>query len=299
VTSDPPSSDRRANKQLSRIVAYLSASESIMNSARRILLRRIRALAMAVALCLIGACDALENSILEEVSDRHYPVDSTAPTISISNRDGSVSVYGAGGDVREIRVEVLKKAFTPERLKAISVRVNAQANSISIETDVPENRKLFSDRSGTVDLVIVVPQAATISKLELGNGEVLIEEVRSPEAHARLGNGRLFVHNCFASLDIQVQTGNVGLIYDWWEESDFSIRAKIEDGNTFAFLPDEAGFHLIAKSETGKVSNDFEEKEQREPAGTNHVDLLVGGVNKPKIEIETNDGNIRIAEHNP
>ncbi|HLW34917.1 MAG TPA: DUF4097 family beta strand repeat-containing protein [Chthoniobacterales bacterium] len=253
---------------------------------------------MATVLLMEG-CEPADDSILEEVSDRHYPVDSVSPTISVSNRDGSVSIYGAGGDLREIRVEVLKKAFTPERLKAISVTVNAQPNSISIETDIPENRKLFSDRSGTVDLVIVVPQAATISKLELHNGEVLLEEVRSPEGHARLGTGRLFVHNCFGSFDIQVQTGNVGLIYDWWEQRDFSIRSRIEDGNAFAFLPDEAAFHLIANSVSGKVANDFEEKEQRQPEGTNHADVLVGGLEKPKIEIETNDGNIRIAEHNP
>ena len=247
----------------------------------------------------IQGCEPAETSILEEVSDRHYPIDSLSPTISVSNRDGSISIYGAGGDVREIRVETLKKAFTPERLKSISVRVNAQSNSISIETDVPQNRKLFSDRSGTVDLVIIVPQAATISKLELSNGEMLIEEMRSAEAHARLGSGRLFVHNCFGSIDIVIQTGNLGLFYDWWEDHDFSIRTKINDGNAFAFLPEEAAFHLIASSVTGKVANDFEEKEQRRPEGTNHADQLVGGAATPKIEIEANEGNIRIAEHNP
>lgn len=253
---------------------------------------------LAIASFMEG-CQPSEDSILEEISDRHYPVDSTSPTLSVSNRDGSISIYGAGGNVREIRVETRKKAFTPERLKAISVRVNAQSNSISIETDLPENRSLFSDRSGTVDLVIVVPQAAKISKLELGNGEVLIEEVRSSEARAKLGSGRLFVHNCFGTFDIHVDTGNVGLIYEWWEDQDFSIRSVIDDGNAFAFLPEDAAFHLIASSVTGKVSNDFEEKEQRRAEGTNHVDVLVGGADKPKIEIETHDGNIRIAEHNP
>ncbi len=255
-------------------------------------------LALAMVLFTEG-CRPSDDSILEEVSDRRYPVDSTSPTISVSNHDGSISIYGAGGDVREVRVETLRKAFTPERLKAISVRVNAQSNSISIETDYPPNRGLFSDRSGTVDLVIVVPQAATISKLELAKGEVLIEEMRSPEAHAQLGSGRLFAHNCFGSLDLHVETGNVGLVYEWWEEHDFSIRATVEDGNAFASLPEEAAFHLIANTVTGKIANDFEEKEQRRKESTDHVDVLVGGAEKPKIEIETHDGNIRIAEHNP
>ena len=248
---------------------------------------------------LIEGCEPAENSILEEVSDRHYPVESAAPTISVSNHDGSVSIYGAGGDLREVEVKTLKKAFTPERLNAISVRVSAQTNSVSIDTDFPENRKLFSDRSGTVDLVIIVPQATAISKLDLANGEVLIEELRSSEAHVQLGSGRMFIHNCFGRFDVAVQTGNVGLFYDWWEHRDFAIMARIADGNAFAFLPDEAAFHLVANSVNGKIANDFEDKEQRHAEGTKHVDVLVGGLDKPKIQIETTDGNIRIAEHNP
>jgi len=255
--------------------------------------------ALTILLCLYG-CELPDDSGLEEVSDRRYPVDSTAPTISVTNRDGSISIYGAGGDVREVRVETLKKAYTPERLKAITTRVTAQQDSISIETIYPpDSGGRFSDRSGTVDYVIVVPQAATISKLELTNGEVLLEEIRSEEAHAQLGNGRLFAHNCFGNLDIGVKTGNLALVYEWWEESDFSIHAAVTDGNASAYLPEDAAFHLVARTETGKIANDFVEMKQRASEPVNHIDRLVGGAEKPKIEIETHDGNIRIAEHNP
>jgi hypothetical protein len=72
-----------------------------MNLPRIILKIGIRALAVAATLCWSG-CEPAENSILEEVSDRRYTVDSIAPTISVTNRDGSISIYGAGGDVREV-----------------------------------------------------------------------------------------------------------------------------------------------------------------------------------------------------
>ena len=256
--------------------------------------------AMAVVASLIGGCRPSGDSILEEMSDRRYPIDPAGATISVTNRDGSIRIYGAGGNVREVRVETVTRAYTPERLKAISVQVSAQQNSISINTVYPaDSESRFSDRSGTVDYVIVVPQTMKISKLELGNGEVLIEEMRSVEAHADLGIGRLFVHNCFGNLDIRVKTGNLALVYEWWEEQDFSIHAAVEDGNSFASLPAEAVFHLVAHTVTGKIANDFEEKEQRRAESTNQVDLSVGGAEKPKIEIETQDGNIRIAEHNP
>jgi hypothetical protein len=254
-----------------------------------------------LTIVLLNSCELPDDSGLEEVSDQRYPVDSTSPTISVSNRDGSISIYGAGGDLREVRVKTLKKAYTPERLKAISTRVIAEKNSISIETIYPsESGGTFSDRSGTVDYVIVVPQDATISKLDLTNGEVLIEEIRSKEAHAQLGNGRFLIHNCFGSLDAHLKTGNLTLLYEWWEEeSDFSIRAVVDDGNASATLPEDATFHLVANTGTGKIANQFQEKEQRRGDSPNHVDLLVGGAEKPRIEMEAQEGNVRIAEHDP
>lgn len=272
-----------------------------MREITTVFLKSIARAALPFAVSFIGACRPAGDPTLEEISDRRYQVDPNATTISVTARDGSIRVYGAGGDVREVQVEAVKKAYTPERLKAINVQVTQQKNSISIETVYPpDGSGTFSDRSGTVDYVIVVPQAATISKLELGNGEVLLEEMRSKEAHAQLGTGRLFVHNCFGTLDIGVQTGNVALVFEWWEEErDFSIKATVDDGNAFAYLPEEAEFHLMARTATGKIANDFEDKEQRGAEFPKQIDVLVGGAEQPKIQIESRDGNIKIAEHNP
>src|ERR1043166_5725210 len=255
---------------------------------------------VAIVLSLSG-CQRRTGEALEELSDRRYPVDSASPTISVTNRDGAISVYAGSEDVREVRVETLKKAYTAERLKTISTRVTPDKNSISIETIYPTpSGGTFSDRSGTVDYVITVPQNATIAKLDLTNGEVLIEGVRSKESHAQLGSGRLFVHNCFGSVDAHVKTGNLALVYEWWEEqSDFVIRAGVEDGNAFAYLPKDATFHLVANTGTGKIANDFGPKEQRRAEMTNHLDLRIGGAERPRIEMEAQDGNVRIAEHNP
>lgn len=265
------------------------------------LLRKSIALASLIPLvCLTGSCRPPSDTALEEVSERRYPIDPATGSISIKNRDGSIRIYGAGGNLREVRVETVTRAYTPARLKTISVQVSSQKNSISIETLYPpDSGSTLSDRSGTVDYVIVVPQSIKIEKLELSNGEVLIEEVRSAEAHAELGTGRLFIHNCFGNLDVHVKTGNLALVYEWWEDQDFSIQAAVDDGNSFAYLPEDAAFHLLARTVTGKIANDFEEKEERGAESTNQIDLLVGGANKPKIEIESRDGNIRIAEHIP
>ena len=246
-----------------------------------------------------GGCRQATESTLEEMIDNRYPIEPTA-TLNISNHDGSIRVYGAGGDTREVRVEAVKKAYSAERLKAISMQVSAKPDSITINTVYPENSKTgFSDRSGTVDYVIVVPQSMRISELKLENGEVLLEEIRSGEAQVYLGNGRLFAHNCFGNLDLHLKTGNLAIVYEWWEEEEFSIRSSIEDGNAFAYIPSDASFHLIASTATGQIGNDFETKENRHAEPVRKIDMMVGDGGKTTFQFENQDGNIKISEHNP
>jgi DUF4097 and DUF4098 domain-containing protein YvlB len=261
--------------------------------------RPIRVLLASIASCLLFSCRPPVDKTLEEMIDHVYPVEPTT-TLSVTNRDGSIRVYAAGGEMQEVRVEAIKKAYSAERLKAISVRVSAQPNAISIETIYPPASPIgLSDRSGTVDYIIVVPQTIRISKLELTNGEVQLDGLRSEEAHAQLGSGRLFAHNCFGNLDLKLKSGNLAIAYEWWEDLEFSIRATIQDGNAFAYIPTDAAFHLIAHTATGKIANDFSEKEDRRAEPINKIDMSVNGGTKTTFQFETQDGNIKIAEHNP
>jgi DUF4097 and DUF4098 domain-containing protein YvlB len=249
--------------------------------------------------CWLAGCRPAVDQTLEETIDHTYPVEPTA-RLSVTNRDGSIRVYGAGGNIREVRVEAIKKAYKPERLKAISVQISAKPDSISIETNFPDDSNAgFSDRSGTVDYVIVVPQTMRILKLELGDGEIQVEEMRGEKARVQLGNGRVFAHNCFGNLDLNVKTGNLAIFYDWWEDAEFSIHATVEDGNSLAYIPSDAAFHLIAHAATGKIGNDFAEKEQRHAELVDKIDMLVGGGGSATFQLEAEDGNIKISEHNP
>ena len=261
--------------------------------------KAIRFAPASIAFCLLLSCRPAVDRTLEEMIDHRYPIEPTA-TLSVTNRDGSIRVYGAGSETRSVRVEAIKKAYSPERLKAISVQISAGPKSISIETIYPTDSDAgFSDRSGTVDYVIVVPHTIRISKLELTNGEVQLDGMSSDEARAQLGNGRLFAHNCFGNLNLSLKTGNLAIVYEWWEEREFSIHATIQDGNAFAYIPTEAAFHLIAHTATGKIANDFAAKEQRRTEPINKVDMLVGGGGKTTFQFETQDGNVKIAQHNP
>src|SRR6266404_642107 len=135
-----------------------------MNSAFN---RAVRLIALASCLIpFISSARAVE--VMEEIVEQKYPCDADA-TLSIRNTDGSVRIYA--GDVAQISIQAIKKAYTSERLKKIVVDVKATPKSVAIETIMPRRENVFSlnDRSGTVDYVIVVPPTTKITRLELVN----------------------------------------------------------------------------------------------------------------------------------
>jgi hypothetical protein len=234
---------------------------------------------------------------LEEIFEHTYPFDPGA-AISLTSIDGSVEIHGSAKP--EIHLQVIKKAYTAARLHSISVNVSAQPNSISIETIFPPKKNWsFSDRSGTVDYIIVVPETARIARLELRNGEISVAGMQGGDVHANLGNGRLFVRNCFCDIQAREVTGALILMYDWWNPRKFSADTQIADGNLFAVIPGDASFHLIAEAANGKIGNDFAEKEQRTGAPVTKVDSLVGASPQATINLRAIDGNIKIVEANP
>jgi len=254
-------------------------------------------LCVVLASLLLPGCGSAADRTLEQVIEQTYQIDpSTA--ISIKNLDGSIQVYGSSSS--EMELEAIKKAYTPERLNKIKVNVSAKPGSISIETNFPPRKKWgFFDRSGTVDYIIVVPQISKMLRLELADGELSIEGIRSGEVYADLGNGRLFNRNCFANLHSSVRTGVLAIIYDWWEPRQFSIDAQIEDGNASALIPGEASFHLVAESVTGKIVNDFAAQEERHGSAVGKIDIVAGEGPQADIRIHATDGKIKVTEANP
>jgi hypothetical protein len=241
---------------------------------------------MPFVLCL-GAVE-----VVEEVVEQKYPCDPDA-TLSIRNTDGSVRIYGA--DVAEISVEAIKKAYTSERLEKIVVDVKATRKSVAIETIFPprENGFSLSDRSGTVDYIIIVPQTTKITQLELVNGEVLVDGLRGGSATAHLVNGWLGGHNCFCALNLSIVNGRIDLAYDWWDSERFSVKASSENASIRAILPSDASATIAAQAPTGWIVNGFEPKSAAaEPPHT--LNFAIGTEAEATFEIKAANGNIRI-----
>lgn len=244
-------------------------------------------------LSLSGLCvTAFALEPLEEVVDQKYQVDPNV-ALSVQNIDGSIRVYAA--DKPEVRIQAIKKSYSAERLHGIVVDVKASPNEIAVTTNFPPRKGAVSDRSGTVDYIIVVPQTARISDLGLTNGEVLVEGLRKGgSAKARLVNGSLTGHNCFGDLDLAVETGRLDVAYDWWENHEFAVKASNTKGNIRAAFPGDAALNLSATATEGRIANGFAPKKTG-PADVIHSVAEVIGVDaRAVISLEARRGNIRI-----
>jgi hypothetical protein len=258
---------------------------------------RLCSLSVALLILLTG-CSA-ENRVLEEVFEKVYTIEPNA-NVSIQNRDGTVLVYG--GEPNEIRVQAVKRAYSRDRLSQIAINVSTKPGAVSVTTKFPPQAEWgLSDRSGTVDYTIVIPETATISALELNAGEVLLDSMRGPEAHARLNDGQIFAQNCFTNLDLTMKRGTATLTYDWWEQGKFSAQVTVGQGNASVFLPTEAAFRLVAYTGRGKIANDFDDVPltANSSAREMKIDQIVNGGSAAVIKVQVAKGDIKIAEANP
>src|SRR5262249_25517417 len=146
----------------------------------------------------------------------------------------------------------------------------------------------FSDHSGTVDCTVVVPATANISALDLNAGEVLLDSMRGRELHTRLGDGRIFVRNCFTDLDLTMKRGTLTLSYDCREEEKFSAHARVAQGNAWVFLPTDASFHLLAHATHGKIANDFNDVPLTAKSSPREmkIDQIINGGGSATINIQ-------------
>src|SRR6478672_5601229 len=257
----------------------------------------LRKIALTTPFLFLGSLIASSlraGEVLEDVVERRFPLNPSG-TFSLRAIDGTVEIFGT--DSQEVKIVAVKKAFSPERLNAIAIRVDARPDVVNIETTPPPApRHHFLDRSGTVEYTINIPQTARIARVELRNGKLVIDGMRGASIAANLGSGQLVTHNCFCDQTIHVNQGGLNVFFDWMEERPISIEAKIEDGNLSARLPTDAAFHMHAVAKEGHVSSDFSPMETRQPGDDSEINEVIGEAPSTKLTFRAGDGNIHVSE---
>jgi hypothetical protein len=100
--------------------------------------------------------------------EQTYPLSANG-VVSVSNVNGSISIDG--WERNEVKLEYTKTADSKERLSQVQVRIEAQPDHFSVETDYGNsgnNRGWHSDGKLTVDYRLMVPRGAVLSEVENG-----------------------------------------------------------------------------------------------------------------------------------
>lgn len=237
---------------------------------------------------------ARAREALKEKIEQSYPVPLDGQ-ISITNIDGSIRIYGS--TLPEVNVQAIKKAYTQERLQELAVVVQQTAGGVEITTNFPPRRGFwgFSDQSGTVDYVLVVPQKIDLTKVSLINGEILLEGVRG-RAQAKLVNGRITAHNSLADLDLTVSNGGIDAFFDWWEKKAFQLSCFTQNGNIFALLPAEASLKADAETLNGNIANGFKLPKPPSDAAGAKWSTTIGTESNPEVtfHLRSTNGSIKL-----
>jgi outer membrane lipoprotein SlyB len=234
---------------------------------------------------------SVSGAPLMEKVEQKYALPPNAE-ITVRNTDGTIYLYGAEED--ELKIVARKKAYSKERLDAISVQVSIEGNKATVDTKYPPRPEGLglSDRSGTVDYVIVVPEHCTLSQVELTTGEIIVDGLRGPAVNARLTTGRLLTQNCFTALNLSVIEGRIAVTYLWWLDEPVSLFAEIKQGDVRLALPDAPAVRLDAVSMHGHVANAFGEERGQNTGSA--LQTTIGADNGGEFKIRVDDGNIKI-----
>lgn len=247
--------------------------------------------ALLSGIVLIG-CESSIDKVVEQTTEQTYEVDASA-TLSFRNTAGAVHI--AGSDDDNMKVRITRKGWSTEQLNGIAARVVVQTKAISIDTTYPPGKTWrFSHRSGSVDFDITLPRTIKIARLDLENGDVLVEGMRG-DVRADLVNGRLVARNCFGDIQLSVANGTLDLFYEKWQQRPFAVASRIIGGNARIFLPRAVPFHLLAETKTGNVANHFGRAEEQDSKRATKVNMSVGQAPRPEISIRATHGNIEIA----
>ncbi len=221
----------------------------------------------------------------EESVEQKYSVNADA-TLSIQNNDGAVRVYG--GNVSEVTIQALKRAYGEDRLKQIAVELKGSPDKVDVQT------RMSGDFSGTVDYTIIVPNTIRIIRLDLKNGEVLIEGLRGGRVTSHVGDGWLVARNSFGDMDLNLRNGRLEVVYDFWETLPFQAKLTSPEGDIRTYFPPEAFINIVARTASGRILNWLgkEENDPRKPVRA--LEFAIGATPSTKFEMTSTTGDIRI-----
>jgi DUF4097 and DUF4098 domain-containing protein YvlB len=213
----------------------------------------------AVALTAADASRAQSRPEVTEEFHQTYPL-ASGGRVSLQNINGAVKVVA--WDRAEVKVDAVKRAYTPERLREAQIRVDASAGRVRIETQYPDHTLRWSDRDGerhenpaTVEYTLTVPRGAAIDEINLVNGSLTLEGLAG-SVEASSVNGRVTASGLTGPVQLSVVNGRLDATLDALGDAG-RVTLSAVNGPLVVTLPSDANATLHADTVHGGITNDF------------------------------------------
>ncbi len=213
---------------------------------------------------ILGAFLALMlNSALAHAGDKEervteefhhtYPLAADG-RIELQNINGAVHI--TAWDQNEVKVDAVKRASNDKELKNTEIRINASANSISIETHYAKEDN--EDWGGhhdfaSVEYTLTVPRKAKLDEIKLVNGSLDVAGVQG-EVRASCVNGTLSAKELGGKAKLNTVNGELEAKFD---RAAGEVELSSVNGSIDLTLPSDAKASIEANTVSGGIDNDF------------------------------------------
>jgi len=209
---------------------------------------------LALAFNATHANAADDQPLVTEEFHHTYPLSANG-RVELQNINGAVHIFAGAGN--EVKVDAIKRAEDEQELKDEEIRVDASADSISIQTKYHQREGSWQNRhhrGAEVEYTITVPRNARLDEIKLINGELDITGV-SGEVRASCINGRLVARGLERA--VKLQTINGPLEANFNQAQATSIELSSVNGPVRLTLPSDTKAHIEATTVHGSIENDF------------------------------------------
>lgn len=211
--------------------------------------------------------------------------------LSVSNVNGSVTVTGGSGDTVEIIA--IKKADNQKTLDGIEVEITHTADSIVIETDLPNSDSWYSwgGNGGQVTYEITVPAATNLDSVETVNGNVEVSGV-SGDVDAESVNGDLDLSDLASNGGFSTVNGSIEASFIRLEGQQ-KVKAETVNGRVTIRVPKDADVDISADTLNGSINaRDFGLETDKGFVGSDLNGSIGSG--SARLNVDTVNGSIKI-----
>lgn len=191
-----------------------------------------------------------------EKFEQSYPLSANG-RVSVSNVNGSIEMIA--WDRNEVHLEATKIADSKESLAAVELRIDAQPNSFSVETDY--DKANWNDnwknqrRKIEVHFKLSVPRTAVLNEIETVNGSVVAANFVNITKISAV-NGSVNATNLRGTADLSTVNGTVTADFDRIEGAS-KIDLSTVNGRVNLSLPSDTNATVKADSLNGSITNGF------------------------------------------